>query len=57
MQYDSRRDWEVDMALARYDAADDAHDYSEYEPEREEEDEPDWYAEEGEAAYRLAIGR
>ena len=37
----------------------DAHDYSEYEPEDDEpeDEETDWYAEEGEAAYRLAIGR
>ena len=35
----------------------DAHDYSEYEPdEDEEEPDSDWYAEEGEAAYRLANG-
>ena len=48
--YDCRRDYDVDRAL-------DAHDYSEYEPDDEEtEDGHDWYAEEGERAYRAANG-
>lgn len=59
MQYDNRRDYEADVALARCGFEHwDAHDYSEYEPDEDgEEPDSDWYAEEGEAAYRLANGR